>query len=182
MSVVRTALCSAFFAGSIALTACGAEGVTTLTSPGMGAVTEGAARVHKGDTLTIGSMFACLSKAGSVKVLKMAPVDPVGLRVTGWAIRPNSGSDTGTPRATLKDLGFPHGDRIGPNAICKPGSGHGVEFAVQVEKTTSREAGARAWRATYESGGQTKTFTWTLAVRLCNENSADAKPCIALKV
>jgi hypothetical protein len=50
---------------------------------------EGTARVHQGDTVTIGSMFACLDKPGSVTITNIAPVGGVGLKVTGWGIRPN---------------------------------------------------------------------------------------------
>jgi hypothetical protein len=148
----------------------------------MGSVLEGAARVHQGDTISIGSMFACLNRSGSVKVLNIAPVHPVGLRVTGWTIRPNSGSQIGTARESLAELGIPHGRTMGPSAKCVDNTGQGDEFIVQVVKTTTGEAGSHAWKATYISDGQTKTFTWTLTVKLCNENWADAKACTALKV
>lgn len=39
--------------------------------------------------MTIGSMFACLDKPGSVTVTGIRPVNAIGLRVTGFAIRPN---------------------------------------------------------------------------------------------
>jgi hypothetical protein len=148
----------------------------------MGTVTEGAARVHQGDTVSIGSMVACLNKSGSVKVLSIAPVHPVGLKVTGWTIRPNNGGQIGTARASLSELGIPHIRTVGPRAKCVDNTGQGEEFIVQVVKTTTGEAGAHAWKAIYVSDGQTKTFTWTLTVKLCNENWADSKACTALKV
>lgn len=60
--------------------------------------------------------------------------------------------------------------------------GEGYEFAVQVKKTTTGEAGASGWVVTYRSDGKTKKFGFTLTVRLCNEKWADAKACRDLKV
>src|SRR3954447_2186079 len=165
----RVALGVCASALALSCTACGSAG-PSLTSAGMASVTEGAARVHQGDTVTIGSMFACLDTSGSVKVLKVEPVAPVGLKVTGWAIRPNPfwegrpppanpahiRGQIGTARTTLARLAFPSSRTIDADAQCGK-QGRGYEFAVQVEKTTAGEAGAHAWTATYRSGGETKT-------------------------
>jgi hypothetical protein len=173
----------------LALTGCSSDG-PRLTSPHMNSVTEGAARIHQGETVSIGSMFACLDKAGSVTVNDISPVNPTGMKVTAWAVRPNPfwiapdpappvGGDIGVERMTLAHLQFPT-DRV-LNAQCGR-KGEGYEFAVQVLKTTSGEAGASGWVVTYTSEGHTRKLGFTLAVRLCNENSADAKACTALKV
>jgi hypothetical protein len=55
----------------------------------------------------------------------------------------------------------------------KQGEGH--EFAVQVLKTTSGEAGASGWVVIHESRGTTKELGFTLAVRLCHEDKAWSK-------
>jgi len=168
---------------------CGSDG-PRLTYPSANAVTEGAARVHQGDTVTIGSMFGCLNKSGSVTVTDIAPVHGTGMKVTGWAVRPNPswkapdpdppvGGQIGVARTTLAKLLFPNSRVL--HATCGK-NGEGYEFAVQVKKTTSGEAGASGWVVTYASDGQTKRLGYPIAVRLCNEESADAKACTALKV
>jgi hypothetical protein len=173
----------------LALIACGSDG-PGLRSPNEQSVTEGAARIHQGDTVTIGSLFGCLDKSGSVAVTDIAPVNATGMKVTGWAMRPNPfwrapdpatpvGGQIGVERMTLAKLRFPTGNVV--DARCGK-SGEGYEFAVQVRKTTSGEAGASGWVVTYVSDGHTKKFGFTLAVRLCNEATADAPTCEALKV
>jgi hypothetical protein len=154
---------------------------------------EGAAGIHRGDTVTIGSMFACLDKKGSVTVTGIAPVNGTGMKVTGWAIRPNPfwkkpdpappvGGQIGVERMTLAKLLFPTSKVV--DAQCKNPArdGIGYEFAVQVRKTSNGEAGASGWVVTYTSGGKVKRVGYPIAVRLCNEKSADAKACRNLKV
>ena len=175
----------------LVLTGCGSDG-PRLTSPGLHGVTEGAARVHQGDTVTIGSMFGCLDKSGSVTITDIAPVNGTGMKVTGWAVRPNPfwkkpdpappvGGQIGVARMPLAKLLFPTSPVV--DAQCKDPDkdGIGYEFAVQVQKTTSGEAGASGWVVTYTSDGKTKRVGYPIAVRLCNED-ADAKRCMALKV
>lgn len=171
---------------------CGVTG-PRLTSP-PGAVSEGQPRVHLGDTVTIGSMFGCLDRAGTVTVTDIAAVDPIGLRVTGWGLRPNpfwEGAPPSPPNLTniggqitvvhepLSRLGFTADYPV--DAKCGD-HGEGYEFAVQVEKTTAGEAGASGWVVTYKTGDETRKFGFALAVVLCNERDTRAKKCDALKV
>jgi hypothetical protein len=177
----------------IALTGCEWSNGPALTSPGLHRVVEGAARVHQGDIVTIGSMFACLDKKGSVTITGIAPVHGTGIKVTGWAVRPNPfwkepdpappvGGQIGVARVSLASLLFPTSKVI--DAQCKNPAkdGIGYEFAVQVQKTTTGEAGASGWVVTYTSDGNTKSLAYPFAVRLCNEKKAWAKPCRALKI
>jgi hypothetical protein len=155
-------------------------------------VTEGAARIHHGDTVTIGSLFGCLNKPGSITIDTVEPVHPVGLHVTGWGLRPNPfwkppsspnaahvGGQIGIERTTLPRLGFTTDRTI--DVKCGQ-HGEGYELAVQVEKTTGGEAGASGWVVTYTTERETKKFGFPLAVRLCNEDTAWSKQCRALKV
>jgi hypothetical protein len=154
----------------------------------MGGVLEGGARIHQGDTVTIGGLFACLDKSGSVKVDNITAIHATGLQVTGWGIRPNPSwkespttgrGQLGISRHTLASLQFSASQSV--DTVCGP-DGQGVEFGMEVQKTTSGEAGLSAIRITYTSGGDAKTFVFPHAVKLCNEDSARAKPCRALKV
>jgi hypothetical protein len=173
----------------LAITACGSD-APALTYPAMNKVTEGAARIHRGDTVTIGSMFGCLDRKGSVTVTDIAAVNSTGLKVTGWAVRPNPfwkapdpaapvGGQIGVERMTLTTLRFPTGKVL--DATCGK-DGKGYEFAVQVLKTTSGPAGASGWLVTYISDGQTKKLAFPLAVRLCSEKVSWSRQCTALKV
>lgn len=151
-------------------------------------VVEGAARVHQGDTVTIGGLFACLNRSGSVTVDSITAIKPTGLQVTGWGIRPNPSwihspttgmGQLGVSRHTLAQLQFPATHQV----TAKCGTlGQGVEFGLEVRKTTSAEAGLSKIRVTYTSGGSTKVLTYAHGVRLCNEQTAAAKTCRALKV
>jgi hypothetical protein len=176
---------------ALALSSCGSDGPALTTPHPQNPVLEGAARVHQGDTVTIGSMFACLNQPGSVTITDIAPVHPNGLEVTGWAVRPNPfwkpapanpahvTGQIGVARAPLSELAFPSSRVV--DATCGK-NGEGFEFAVQVKKTTNGEAGASGWVATYKSDGKTKKFGFLLSVQLCNEKSSDSKKCNALKV
>lgn len=162
----------------------------TLTSPDMHSVVEGAPRIHQGDTVTIGSMFGCLDETGSVSVTDIVPIDDTGLEVTGWAVRPNPYWKPGPPNpahvegqigvepTTLAMLRFPASRVV--DAACGK-NGEGVEFAVQVRKTTSGEAGASGWIVTYTSDGKGKSLSFPLAVKLCN-TKAWSKSCEALRI
>lgn len=168
-------------AAALLTTGCGSAGPTLTADSAQNGATEGAPRVHQGDTVSIGSMFACLSAAGSVTVTQVTPVDPVGLKVTGFAMlpRPDGRQWLGVEPKTLSALNLPTGRTL--NATCD-NHGRGYEFVVQVEKTTRGEAGAAGWLVTYSSEGHTKQYGFALAVRLCNENVAWARSCTALKV
>jgi hypothetical protein len=175
----------------LALSGCRISSDTpSLTSPGANSVTEGAARIQRGDTVTIGSMFGCLDKAGSVTVTDIAPVNDTGIKVTAWAVRPNPfwkapdpappvGGQIGVARTSLARLRFPTSKVV--DAKCG-NDGEGYEFAVQVLKTTSGPAGASGWVVTYTSEGKTRKFGFTLAVRLCSQKVSWSKQCRALKV
>lgn len=151
-------------------------------------VTEGAARIHQGDTVTIGGMYACLDESGSVTIDDVAAVGEIGLEQTGWAIRPNPSwqpspttgrGQLGISRNTLAKLQFP----VSRTANVKCGSlGQGYEFGVEVRKTTSGEAGLSEFKVTYTSGGDARTFVFHFAIKLCNEKVAWARPCRKLKV
>jgi hypothetical protein len=174
----------------LTLTACGSGNGPALTAPFAPAI-QGAARVHDGDTVTIGSMVGCLNKSGSITVDNITPVHPTGLTVTGWAIRPNPfwkapppnpahiGGQIIVARAPLSRLAFPSGHQV--NVQCGK-NGQGFEFAVQVRKTITGPAGASGWVVTYTSDGKTKKFGFPIAVRLCDQNTAASKACTALKV
>jgi hypothetical protein len=176
------------------LTACGPLGNDgpVLTSPNGGAVLEGTARIHQGDTVTIGSMFGCLDKPGSITIDIIVPVHATGLQVTGWALRPNPfwkhpsspnpagiGGQITVARAPLSRLGFTADKHV--DVKCGK-HGEGYEFAVQVEKTTAGEAGASGWVVAYTTDGKTKLFGFPIAVKLCNEKVSWSKACRALKV
>lgn len=162
-----------------------------LMSPGVNGVTDGEPRIHRGDTVTIGSMFGCLDSPGSVTITDIAPTGGIGLEVTGWAVRPNPywkppGADRpgpegqiGVARTTLARLQLPSSRVV--DAECGR-NGEGFEFAAEVRKTTDGEAGASGWVVTYTSDGVTRTMSFPLAVRLCNDDKAWAKPCLALRV
>ena len=178
----------------LALTGCGFfSDAPSLTYPGAYRVTEGAARIHRGDTVTIGSMFACLDKSGEVAITGIAPVNGTGMRVTGWAIRPwvswkkpdpapPIGGQIGVARMSLATLLFPTSKVVDAQCQNPAKDGIGYELAVQVQKTTNGEAGASGWVVTYTSEGKTKRIGYPIAVRLCNEKSADARACRALRV
>lgn len=177
--------------GLLILAGCGFQDGPALVSPNANSVTESAPRIHRGDTVTIGSMFGCLDKSGSVTVTDISPVGGTGLEVTGWAVRPNpfwkptpsgpplaDGQMIGVARTTLARLQFPTSRVV--DVQCGS-NGEGFEFAVEVQKTTNGEAGASGWVVTYTSGGDTKKLGFSLAIRLCNEEGW-AKSCQALKV
>jgi hypothetical protein len=156
----------------------------------MRGVMESAPRIHQGDTVTIGSMFACLDERGSASVTDIVPVNAKGLEVTGWAVRPNpywrpgppssahSEGQIGVAPTTLAMLRFPAG-RVVETTCGK--HGEGVELAVQVRNTTSGEAGASGWVVRYTSDGKDKSLTFALTIKLCNAQGW-SRSCKALRV
>ena len=192
MSTTRRVVVGFIASLCLGLAACGSEGPRLTTPPG--AASEDQPRVHLGDTVTIGSMFGCLDRAGTVTITDIAAVDPVGLEVTGWGLRPNpfwEGAPPSPPNLagiggqitvvhkTLSRLGFTADYPI--HAKCGD-HGEGYEFAVQVEKTTAGEAGASSWVVTYKTGDETRKLGFPLAVKLCNEKVSWSTKCNALKV
>jgi hypothetical protein len=120
------------------------------------------------------------------------PVHAIGLRVTDWGLRPNpfwefpnsrdsldAGGELGIEKTSLRRIGFMAGVVL--ETPCGK-HGDGYELGVQVEKTTTGEAGASGWVVTYRTEGETKTFVFPIAVRLCNEKVSWSKQCEALKV
>jgi hypothetical protein len=193
MSAKRAVIAALVACPALVIASCGSTG-PRLTSPGANSVGEGQPRVHFGDTVTIGSMVACLDRAGTVTVTDMTAVNPIGLKVTGWGLRPNpfwQGAPPSPPNltniggqitvvhATLSRLGFTADHHI--DATCGK-RGEGYEFAVQVQKTTAGEAGASGWVVTYKTGDETRKLGFALAVVLCNEKVSWSKRCNALKV
>ena len=163
-----------------------------LATPNGRVVTKVAVRIHHGDTVSIGSMVVCLNKPGSITIEKVQAVHAIGLRVTGWGLRPNPlwkfpgspdpsdvGGQLGIERTPLRRIGFNAGDVL--EVPCGK-HGEGYELAVQVGKTTTGEAGASGWMVTYRTEGKTKTFVFPIAVKLCNEKVSWSKKCRALEV
>lgn len=162
----------------------GSSGPDLILPPSISIVGEG--KVHQGDTVTVGSMFTCLTKSGSVTIESVEPVKPTGLKATGWAIRPNPswpGHESPTTgrgqvsiqRKPLSALQFSSSHTT--DLECDDDTGKGVEIAVQLKKITSGEATASGFRVTYTSDGDTKSVLYPLGARLCNEDTADARPC-----
>ena len=91
-------------------------------------------------------------KAGAVTVTGITPIQPHGLRVVGYALRPNENwrptpsplgrAFLGMERRSLARLGFKGhtGD-----AVCHPRTGSGYEPAVRVVKTTTGKATSAGW-------------------------------------
>jgi hypothetical protein len=102
-------------------------------------------------------MFSCLDEAGSVTITDISPVG----------------------RTTLARLDFPADREV--DVECGK-RGEGVEFAVEVQKTTRGAAGATGCRVSCTSSGAARSLVFPVAVRLCNEDKASAKRCRALKV
>ena len=187
---VHSGVAAVLLALACIVSGCGGSDGPSLTYPSANVVTEGADRVHQGDTVTIGSMFGCLNKPGRVTVLSVTPVKPVGLKVRGFGVRPNpfwkhtpgAGGQIMVARSTLAALNFSADRSV--TVECNRGGqeGAGYEFAVEVEKTASGEAGASGWIVTYKTGDDTRKLGYPIRVRLCNENSSDAAKCQALKV
>jgi hypothetical protein len=143
-------------------------------------------RVHLGDRMSIGTEGTiCLDRPGTVELTGVTPVRPQGLRVTGFAVRPNQywkptggvHEFLGEQRAPLRKLGF--ASRT-VDAACDRKTGAGYELAFRVLKTGPGEAAAAGLTLTYTADGHTGTLAIPFAVRLCPEKSASAKACNSL--
>jgi hypothetical protein len=148
------------------------------------AASVGVARAHLGDEWSIGmESTICLDKPGKVELTGVAPVSPQGLRVIGFAVRPNQswkptqgrpGVFLGEVRAPLRDFGFVSRT---VDVACEHNTPKGYELAVRVLKTTSGPARAWGWVVSYREPGRTGTLGIPFGLLLCPAQSADAPRC-----
>jgi hypothetical protein len=153
----------------------------------------GVARAHLGDRWSIGmeSTF-CLDKPGKVRLTGVEPMHPLGLKVIGFAVRPNQswrptqgtpGDFLGEVRAPLERHGFTSRT---VDVACEGSTPKGYELAVRVLKTTPGPAYALGWQVSYRADGATAQPHHTgrlvipFGLLLCPANSADAKSCQSL--
>lgn len=156
------------------LTGCG-SGSPSLAAPGLNGGEAGYSRVRLGQSVSIGfEGTVCLDQAGEVTVTGITPIEPHGLRVIGFALRPNENwrptpsplgsAFLGMDRRSLATLGF-IGRKV--DAVCHPKTGSGYEPGVRVVKTTTGTATSAGWMIWYTSHGHSGTFQWPLAIDLC---------------
>jgi hypothetical protein len=156
------------------LAACGSAS-PSLTAPGLGSGGAGYARVRVGHPVSIGfEGTVCLDKAGAVTVTGITPIQSHGLRVIGYALRPNENwratpsplgrAFLGMDARSLGRLGF-NGDTV--DAVCDSKTGTGYEPAVRVVKTAAGKATSAGWTISYTNHGHTGVFHWPLAIELC---------------
>jgi hypothetical protein len=144
----------------------------------------GVARAHLGDRWSIGmESTICLDKPGKVELTSVTPVLPQGLRVIGFAVRPNQnwkptqgvrGEFLGEVRAPLPHFGFTSRT---VDVACEHNSPQGYELAVRVVKTTAGPADALGWVVSYRGSGRTGTLEIPFGLLLCPASSADARRC-----
>jgi hypothetical protein len=157
----------------------------SLTTPGpANPAWVGVARAHLGDRWSIGmESTICLDRPGRVEITSVTPVRPHGLRVIGFAVRPNQswkptqgvrGAFLGEVRAPLQRLGFT-GRTV--DVACQHDTPKGYELAVRLLKTTSGPAVASGWVVTYRASARTGTLAIPFGLLLCPAKSADARRC-----
>ena len=145
----------------------------------------GVPRAHLGDRWSIGmESTICLDKPGKVELTRVTPVRPEGLRVIGFAVRPNQnwkpiqgvpgGEFLGEVRAPLQHFGFTSRT---VDVACEHGTPKGYELAVRLLKTTSGPAVASGWVVSYRASARTGTLAIPFGVLLCPAKSADATRC-----
>ncbi|MEP6813947.1 MAG: hypothetical protein ABI873_00175 [Marmoricola sp.] len=153
------------------------NGLVNHTSLGVG-------NVASGQTVSIGSMPLCLSRAGRVRVTAVRPVDPVGpLRVTGFAVRPNpywlghesGGTMLGDKIGPLTANGFGH-SHIVDVACGKGDTGAGYELGLQLWRPGRAPVAASGFRVEYESAGHRARVILPNGVVLC-PREAGAPEC-----
>ena len=134
---------------SIALVVSAVIGLNSSRGPSLifpvpvNAASLGVARAHLGDRWSIGmESTICLDKPGTVEITGVTPVRPHGLRVIGFAVRPNqswkptqgvAGAFLGEVRAPLQHLGFTSRT---VDVACEHNTPKGYELAVRLLKTT----------------------------------------------
>jgi hypothetical protein len=144
----------------------------------------GVPRAQLGDRWSIGmESTICLDRPGKVELTSVTPVQPHGLRVIGFAVRPNQnwkptqgvpGDFLGAARAPLRHFGF---TSRAVDVACDHNSPKGYELAVRVLKTTSGSAVASGWVVTYRASERTGRLAIPIALLLCPAKSASAKRC-----
>jgi hypothetical protein len=144
----------------------------------------GVPRAHLGDRWSIGmESTVCLDKPGKVEITSVTPERPRGLRVVGFAVRPNQnwkptqgdrGEFLGEVRAPLQQLGFT--SRM-VDVACERNTPRGYELAVRLLKTASGPAVASGWVVSYRASTHTKSLSIPFGVLLCPAESADANRC-----
>jgi hypothetical protein len=144
----------------------------------------GVARAHLGDRWSIGmESTICLNEPGKVKLTAVTPVRSQGLRVTGFAVRPNQnwkptqghpGVFLGEERAPLQHFGFTSRT---VDVACDPKTPQGYELAVRVLKTSSGPAVASGWVVSFSGSGGGGTLEIPFGLLLCPAESADATAC-----
>jgi hypothetical protein len=144
----------------------------------------GVPRAHVGDRWSIGmGSTICLDKPGAVEITGVSPVRPHGLRVIGFAVRPNQnwkptqgvvGAFLGEVRVPLRRFGFTSRT---VDVACEHKTPKGYELAVRLVKTVSGAAVASGWVVTYRTSARTGTLAIPYRLLLCPADSADAKRC-----
>lgn len=144
----------------------------------------GVAQAHQGDRWSIGmESTICLSKPGKVELTAVTPERAEGLRVTGFAVRPNQnwkptqghpGVFLGEERAPLEHFGFTSRT---VDVACAHGTPKGYELAVRVLKTTSGPAFTSGWVVSYRGTRGKGTLSIPFGLLLCPAQSADAREC-----
>jgi len=113
----------------------------------------------------------------------VTPVRPHGLRVIGFAVRPNqswkptqgvAGAFLGEVRAPLQHLGFTSRT---VDVACEHNTPKGYELAVRLLKTTPGPAVASGWVLSYRSSARVGTLAIPFGLLLCPADSADARRC-----
>ena len=156
------------------ISACG-SGPPSLAAPGLHSAGAGFAHVRQAQAVSIGfEGTVCLDKPGSVTVTAITPNQAEGLRVIGFALRPN---ENWRPTPSPLGRGFLGMDprplrRLGfkahiVDAVCDSKTGSGYEPAVRVVKTTQGRARTVGWTISYTRRGHPGTFQWPLTVDLC---------------
>jgi hypothetical protein len=163
---------------------CGETGPSLTFPAPIHSASLGVARAHQGDRWSIGmGTTICLDAPGRVEVTAVTPVRADGLRVTGWAVRPNQnwkptqgvrGEFLGEERAPLQHCGFKSRT---VDVGCDPRTPKGYELAIRVLKTLPGPAVASGWDVSYRGSGGTGTLEIPLGLLLCPAESADAKRC-----
>lgn len=116
-------------------------------------------------------MFLCLDDAGEVTIddVDLVEADP-GIRLTGFAVRPNPNLRDGhmiamAPRS-LQQVGLADD---GPDVVdieCQANSARGYELVVEVVRTVPTQVGAQAVSVTYHNEDETEQVLLDLRIGL----------------
>lgn len=156
-----------------------------VVEPGVpNSVGEGAARIHPGQPVSIGSMDVCLDRPGTASIDRVTMVGLVGggIAVDDWTLVKHPEQETdmfiGTDRRSLRSYHRPLTHTV--DVVCDP-SGRFDELVVQVHRTDGQNAGFHAFRIDWSSTDDHGTILVPLAIELCN-GDAGAAPCSRLGV